>query len=168
MFTQAAASPKTIFTHADWGLCSIAFASISSFTHIPSIIDVLTQDEETAVALTAFTFLPGHDWQTFKDLIQDDTLAIEKKSSAAGPFWESELTFTLNGEDYEQRGIILRPLSRDQYIIIAKDASGNRRLIGSPQRGADFEYAFDTKSALNKCRFIYENENEPLYINIQN
>lgn len=166
MYSQTLSDPATI-PATDFALCSLLFVPVRLVNSAPDFISVQkSPDEADAVEYPDdFSLKAGGAFYTFTDLLTDASFSEEQKPAESGTWYDVALKFILNGDTFDDRGKLLRKMSREPFLVIVKH-DGAWRLLGSVARGADFSYKYESEKQRHLCVFSWESANACLYINI--
>lgn len=143
------------------GLCWIVFAKWEDVDKWPQV------DPVTGMSVTGIALKEGKTWYQLEVTDKNRMFTENSKSSAAGPYWEMQLTGYVGGNNTV---ITLSSAAMlfHQYVLFFKDRDGQIRFIGNENSGADVEiqYTSGDKEASRKRSFLFSWEHHlpaPVY-----
>jgi hypothetical protein len=143
------------------GLCWVVFARWEDVELWP-IVDPLT-----GICKTDIKLRNGKTWFELKATDKGRMFTEVQKQSAAGPYWEMQVTGYVGGNN-SVLTLSSGAMTFHQYVVMFKDRDGQIRFIGSDNTGADVEinYTSGDKEASRKRSFVFSWEHHlpaPIY-----
>lgn len=146
---------------ATGGLCKIFYFKLEDVEHWPKI------DPQTGVLAEAIQLKPGAQLHWCEATQSDKAFVEDMKVSPAGPYMDIQVNGIVAGNSAANT-LIGDTMKYHQFGLIVHELDGMKRLIGSPDSGADFQFTYKSgdihNSRLRTVKWSWQHTNAaPVY-----
>jgi hypothetical protein len=130
------------------GLCACIAVPIDQVEDMPTILSLMTDaasESNSDFVSTDIDLVAGGAWlDVSKDVNVNLEHTEEDTRGPHGKLFTYQVTLSLPNDDFTTRGKVMRAYDNRQWLLIAKQRTGEWRLLGSKERGCDFSASLKT------------------------